>query len=560
MDRKWWQKAVFYEIYCKSFQDSDGDGIGDLKGVLSRLPVLKELGVDCIWFTPIYASPQVDNGYDVADYYNIEPAYGTLDDFKKVLDTAHSLGIKVIMDQVLNHSSDECVWFQESRKSKDNPYRNYYIWQPPKPDGTPPNNWGNYFREGDGSAWTFDEATGEYYLHQYSIKMPDLNWEYGPLREEIYKMLRWWLDLGVDGFRLDVFTRLKKPAGFPDSKLTPDPKLDRNGFVVDKNMCTCAEGIHEILRDLNENVFSRYPNCMTVGEGSGINPENAAEYLAPDRREVDSAYHFNIAGRTKPVLPPERFRDVQKRWYKTMAKGVWPSNFLSNHDSRRQVTSYGDDGQYRRESAKLLAVLNCTVPGNSYLYQGEEIGMTNVAFDSIEDYNCRYTVGDYYSMVNNGIAPADALKELAPRSRDNARTPYQWDNTANAGFTTGKPWMKVNPNYPGINLAADLEHPDSIFRFYQKLLRLRKENPAIYEGGLEFLLEDHPAMLVYLRECPEQTLLVICNKSSQTVPFALPESVTGKTWKRLLTNREATEPSLKTKRDWLPWEAEIYTL
>lgn len=560
MHRKWWQKAVIYEIYCKSFCDSNGDGIGDLKGVLSKLPMLKELGIDCIWFTPIYTSPQVDNGYDVADYRDIDPAYGTLEDFRQVLDTAHSLGIKVIMDQVLNHSSDECFWFRESRKSKDNPYRNYYIWQPPKPDGSPPNNWGNYFREGNGSAWEFDEGTGEYYLHQYSIKMPDLNWEYEPLRQEIYSMLRWWLDMGVDGFRLDIFTRLKKPAGFPDSSKAPDPQLDRNGFVVDKSMCTCAEGIHEILRGLNENVFSRYPNCMTVGEGSGITPENAAEYIAPHRRELDSAYHFNLSGRSKTELPADRFRDVHTRWAATMAQGVWPSNYLSNHDSRRQVSVYGDDQAFRKESAKLLAVLNTTVPGNVYMYQGEEIGMTDVAYDTIEDYNCRYTVGDYHSLVRNGIPERDALATVALRSRDNARTPYQWDGTENSGFSTGKPWLKVNPNYSRINLEADRADPASIFAFYQKLLRLRKENPAIYEGDLRFLLEDHPHMLVYLRSCQEQTLLILCNKSGLRVPKTLPAEISAHRWKRLLTNRENTAPSLEENRPWLPWEAEIYSL
>ena len=249
MKKKWWQEAVVYEIYCKSFCDSDGDGIGDLRGVMSKLDVLRDLGVNCIWFTPIYTSPQVDNGYDVADYRNIDPAYGTLEDFKKLLDMAHGMGIRVIMDMVLNHSSDECEWFRESRKSKDNPYRNYYIWQPPKPDGSPPNNWGNYFREGNGSAWEFDEITGEYYLHQYSIKMPDLNWEYEPLRREIYEMLHFWLDLGVDGFRLDIFTRFKKPEGFPDTKKDPDLLLDRNGFIMDPKMCTNVEGIHEILNN-----------------------------------------------------------------------------------------------------------------------------------------------------------------------------------------------------------------------------------------------------------------------------------------------------------------------
>lgn len=560
MEKKWWQKAVVYEIYCKSFCDSDGDGIGDLKGVLQKLPVLKELGVDAIWFTPIYTSPQVDNGYDVADYYDIDPAYGGLEAFKKVLDEAHKLGIKVIMDQVLNHSSDECVWFQESRKSKDNPYRNYYIWQPPKPDGSPPNNWGSYFREGNGSAWEFDELTGEYYLHQYAIKMPDLNWEYQPLREEIYKMLRWWLDLGVDGFRLDVFTRFKKPDGFPDTKKAPDPQLDRNGFVVDPTMCSCQEGIHEILHDLWLNVFSHYPNCMTVGEGSGLTPENAVEYIAPHRQEIDSAYHFNLAGRKYPSLPVERFRDVQSRWAATMAQGVWPSNYLSNHDSRRQVTCYGNDQQYRKESAKLLAVLNNTVPGNVYMYQGEEIGMTNVQYSCIEDHNCCYTVGDYHSMVEKGYSPQEAMAYVGPRSRDNARTPYQWDGSKNAGFSSGKPWLKVNPNYTEINLEADRKDPQSIFAFYQKLLKLRKENPAIYDGDLKFLLEDSDKMLVYLRRCEAQTLLVVCNKSDDEVAVELPEEITSKGWKRILTNRDETVPSLEGNRKWLPWEAEIYTM
>ena len=558
MNRKWWQKAVFYEIYCKSFCDSNGDGIGDLQGVLSKLPVLKELGIDCIWFTPIYRSPQVDNGYDVADYYDIDPAYGTLEDFKKVLDTAHSLGIKVIMDQVLNHSSDECYWFRESRKSKDNPYRNYYIWQPPKPDGSPPNNWGSYFREENGSIWKFDETTGEYYLHQYAIKMPDLNWDYQPLRQEIYKMLRWWLDLGVDGFRLDVFTRFKKPAGFPDTKKAPDPKLDRNGFIVDHSMCTCQEGIHEILHDMWLNVFRHYPNSMTVGEGAGITAENAAEFVAESRQEVDSAYHFNLAGRGQQAFTPAKFRDIQSRWFATMEKGVWPSNYFSNHDSRRQVTHHGNDKQFRKESAKLLAVLNVTAPGNAYLYQGEEIGMTNVQYDCIEDYNCCYTVGDYYAMVNNGASPAEALAALGPRSRDNARTPYQWNASANAGFTTGKPWLKVNPNYLDINLEADRKAPDSVFAFYQKLILLRKEQIAVIEGDLKFWLEDSDKMIVYTRTCPEQTLLVIANKSDDTLPVTLPKELAEHPWQRLLTNREDTAPSLEGNRSWLPWEVEIY--
>ena len=558
MQRKWWHNAVVYEIYCKSFCDSNGDGLGDLQGVISKLPMLKDLGIDCIWFTPIYTSPMIDNGYDVADYYNIDPDYGTLEDFKTLLHKAHSMGIRVIIDMVLNHSSDECEWFKQSRSSKDNPYRNYYIWQPPKADGTPPNNWGNYFREGDGSAWEYDEATGEYYLHQYSIKMPDLNWEYEPLRQEIYKMLRWWLDLGVDGFRLDVFTRLKKPEGFPDSPKAPDPLLDRNGYVVDVAMCTCREGIHEILQDIHKNVFAHY-DCFTVGEGAGITSKNAALYIRQDRHELDTSYHFNLANRKIPPFTLDKFRTIQAGWAALMAQDAWPVQYLSNHDMPRQVSRYGNDGIYRKEAAKLLAAITLTTPGTAFIYQGEEIGMTNVAYPEIEDYNCCYTRGDYVGMRENGYSHEEAMAFLQPRSRDNARAPYQWDASENAGFTTGKPWIKLNTNYKEVNLEADRQDANSIFAFYQKLIRLRKDNPAIAEGELQFYLCDNEQVLMYTRVCKEQILLVIANKSDAPHAVTLPRELAGN-WKRLLTNREETAPSLEGGRDWMPWEVEIYTL
>lgn len=558
MKRKWWQEAVIYEIYCKSFCDSNGDGIGDLQGVMSKLPMLKDLGVDCIWFTPIYKSPMVDNGYDVADYYDIDPDYGTLEDFKELLDKAHSMGIRVIMDQVLNHSSDECVWFQESRKSKDNPYRNYYIWQPPKADGSEPNNWGNRFREGNGSAWQFDELTGEYYLHQYSAKMPDLNWEYEPLRQEIYKMLRWWLDLGVDGFRLDVFTRLKKPAGFPDTKKEPDLVLDRNGFILDNDFCTCEEGIHEILHDMYVNVFGPY-DCYTVGEGAGINADNAPDYISTDRQELSSVYHFNLAARRLLTMSVEKFRVVQSQWADAMKYDLWPTQYMSNHDSARQVSCYGNDGQYRVPAAKLLATLIHTCPGTPFLYQGEEIGMVNVRFDRIEDYNCCYTVGDYHAAVANGADPSEALKMLSPKSRDNARTPYQWDATENAGFTTGKPWLKVNPMYKEINLETDRESSDSIFAFYQRLIAMRKDHPAILDGDLKFYLQDHPDVLMYTRSCARETLLIIANKSDNRVDIEIPEELEDRKRKRILSNREDLAPSTN-RTQWEPWECEVYTI
>lgn len=558
MKNKWWKNAVVYEIYTKSFCDSDGDGLGDLKGVMSKLPMLKELGIDCIWFTPIYKSPQVDNGYDVADYQDIEPDYGTLEDFKKLLDTAHSMGIRIIMDMVLNHSSDEHKWFRESRKSKDNPYRNYYIWQPPK-DGKEPNNWGNRFRDGNGSAWEYDELTGEYYLHQYSKKMPDLNWEYEPLRREIYDMLNWWLDMGVDGFRLDIFTRLKKPAGFPDTTVASDPDRDRNGFVLNNDMCTNVEGIHDILHELNRNVFG-IRECMTVGEGSGVTYENALTYVKAEREEIDMVYHFQLAARKRPPFTVESFRKIQTEWMKVIENNGWAVQYLSNHDSQRHVSRYGDDKNFRKESAKALATLTLTSPGTPFLYQGEEMGMVNVAYDDISDYNCCYTVGDYHSMIANGATKEEAMAFIVPRSRDNARTPYQWDGSKNAGFSTGKPWIKVNPLYEEINLEADRKSPDSIFEYYKKAIALRKKHPAITDGGLEFLLTDHPQIIMYTRECEEETLLVIVNLSSENAEMPIPEEIVNKKWERLLTNREGSAPSLDGNTTLLPWSTEIYKL
>ena len=557
--KMWWQEAVLYEVYCKSFYDSNGDGIGDLPGVLRKLPVLKELGVDCIWFTPIYASPQVDNGYDVSDYRAIDPAYGTMEDFRMVLERAHALGIRVVMDQVLNHTSDEHFWFRESRKSKDNPYRNYYIWQPPKEDGSEPNNWGSYFREGRGSAWEFDEATGEYYLHQYSVKMPDLNWEYPPLREEIYDMLRFWADLGVDGFRLDVFTRLKKPEGFPDTKKAPDVLLDRNGFIVDKSMCTNVPGIHEIIHEMHEKVFDP-AGVYTVGEGAGVNALNALSYTEKSRKELDTVYHFELAGRSKPKMRAEDFRRVEKAWFEVQKNGGWETQHFSNHDSPRQVSVYGAEGAYRKASARLLAVLLLTTPGTPILYQGEEIGMVNVSYDRIEDYNDRYTVGDYCSMTEKGADPGEALKALAPKSRDNARTPYQWDGSAHAGFTKGMPWLKVNPSYPEINLEKDREDPAGVFRGYQELLRLRKEHPVILDGELVFYLEDDPRIIAYTRENADETLLVLANLSGEEAPLSLPEELCMKARKPLFSGRPELSGDLREKKTLSPWESEVYLL
>ena len=556
MKKKWWQEAVVYQIYCKSFCDSDGDGVGDLRGIISKLPELKELGINCIWLNPVYCSPQVDNGYDISDYYDIEPTYGTMADFKELLDTAHGMGIRVIMDLVLNHTSDQHKWFQESRKSKDSPYRNYYIWRKPKENGKEPNNWGNYFFEGKGSAWEFDEQTGEYYLHNYSKHMPDTNWEYEPLRQEMYKMMRWWLDLGVDGFRLDAINRLKKPEGLPDSTRPPMPPVGIHGYVVDRFICTNVPGIHQLIQDINKNVWSHY-DCMTVGEMGNTTADVAVDYIAQGHKEIDMLFHFEI-GKNANLITVLDYKTTQARWAKLLDRNAWLTQYLTNHDTARQVSRFGNDREYRIPSAKLLATLTHTMPGTPFVYQGEEIGMANVEFDSIDDYNERYIVGKYHTMVEAGEDPKTALASLRPTSRDNARTPYQWNDSENAGFTTGKPWIKVNPRYTEINYEADRRSPDSIFAYYQKLIAMRKENPAILDGDLNFLLEDHPQLVIYTRKCARQTLLVIANFSDDAVSVQLPEQITSRKWDRLLANYES-DPTV-VSQTWQPWQAEIYEL
>ena len=558
MEKRWWQEAVVYQIYCKSFCDTNGDGIGDLRGVISKLPMMKELGINCIWFNPLYKSPMVDNGYDISDYQDIDPSFGTLEEFKELLDKAHSMGIRVVMDLVLNHTSNQHKWFQESRKSKDNPYRDYYVWRAPKENGKEPNNWGNYFYEGRGSAWQFDEQTGEYYLHNYSWQMPDVNWEYEPLRQEMYKMMTWWLELGVDGFRLDAINRLKKPAGLPDSKMPPAPPVGIYGYVVDRAICTNVPGIHELLRTINKEVWSKY-DCMTVGECGNLSSDGALDYISQGHNEIDMLFHFEI-GKNPNIITVNEYKQTQQRWIDLMQHNAWITQFLTNHDSARQVSRFGNDQEYRVPSAKLLATLIHTMPGTPFVYQGEEIGMTNVHFDTIDDYDERYTVGKYWTAVEAGEDPEVALSRLRPTSRDNARTPYQWDDSENAGFTTGKPWIKVNPRYPEINYAADRASQDSIFDFYKKLIGLRKTHPAIIDGDFKFLMMDHPQMVIYLRKCARETLLVVANFSDETVKMELPQELEGFTWERILTNREETVPSLERKDAWLPWEAEVYQI
>ncbi len=546
--KKWWKEAVVYQIYTKSFLDTNGDGIGDLQGIIRKLDYIKELGVDVIWLNPIYKSPDVDNGYDISDYQSIDERYGTMEDFKQLLNEVHKRDMKLIMDMVLNHTSDEHQWFVNSRSSKDSPYRDYYIWRGGK-GGKEPNNWGNYFYEGKGSAWEYDEATKEYYLHNYSKKMPDLNWDNEALKEDMCRMMRWWLDLGVDGFRMDAINRLVKPKGLPDSPNPPTPPVGVYGYVVDRTMCANQPGIHELLHELNQRVFGKY-DIMVVGETGNVDAAIAIDYVKEEHEEINMVFHFEIA--KNPVLvTPLEYKDVQRRWYHVVEQHGWITQYLSNHDTPRQVSRFGNDAEYRYESATMLATLLHTHPGTVYIYQGEELGMTNVDFPSIEYYNEKYTVGKYETMVESGKDPKEALDSLKMMSRDNARTPMQWNSGREAGFTEGQPWMHLNPRYIEINAEHEENSKKSVLNYYKTLTSMRKQYPVMVYGTYEQLWQDDPEVIAYTRSYEGEKWLVAVNYSEKERTVGLSELV--KEGELLLSNYENRETDQLS-----PYEARIY--
>ena len=553
MRKAWWKEAVVYQIYPKSFQDTNGDGIGDLQGIIRHLDYIHDLGATVIWLNPIYASPQVDNGYDISDYQSVHPAFGTLDDFRQLLDEAHRRGIRVILDMVLNHTSDEHRWFQESKKSKDNPYRDFYIWRPAK-NGKEPNNWGNYFYEGRGSAWEWDETTQEYYLHNYSKKMPDLNWDCPAMRQEIYSMLRWWCDLGIDGFRLDAINRLQKPKGLPDSTRPCAPPVNPYGYIVDREMCANQPGIHDLLKELNREVFSRY-DIMTVGETGNLTSVKALPYIHEDSHEINMLFHFEIAKNAHLVSVPE-YKDIQKRWADVIRQGGWSTQYLTNHDSPRQISRFGNDREFRVESGKMLAMLSHTQPGTIYVYQGEEIGMINVNFPSIEYYDERYTVGKYHSMVEQGVDPKEALAQLKMMSRDNVRTPMQWSSEQFAGFSDSKPWLSVNPTYTEINVQAAIADPASILYTYKQLIALRKEHPVMVYGDYCPVMEQYENVVAYTRAYEGEKWFMIFNFQAAPQEIEFPEELKGLTERALLM---CNYPDHKA-RTLRPYEARIYKI
>ena len=557
-NKRWWKEAVVYQVYPRSFNDSNGDGIGDLRGIINKVDYLDKLGIDVVWLNPVYESPNDDNGYDISDYQSVMDEFGTMEDWEELLEVLHQRGIKLIMDLVVNHTSDEHKWFVEARKSKDNPYRDYYIWRPGQ-NGAAPNNWRSFF---SGSAWDFDEQTEEYYLHLFSSKQPDLNWENPQVREEIYEMMTWWLEKGVDGFRMDVINLISKVKGLPDGDEVGD-----DGYASGAKFFFNGPRVHDYLQEMNKEVLSKY-DIMTVGETPGVNPKEALKYVGENRTELDMVFQFELMDIDSgpngkwDITDWEltEFKSIISKWQTELDGQGWNSLYLNNHDQPRPVSRFGDDEEYRVKSAKMLATMNHTLQGTPYIYQGEEIGMTNVAFDSIEDYEDIETLNMYQERVVEGDADKEEVMEaIYAKGRDNARTPMQWDDSENAGFTNGKPWIKVNPNYKEVNVAAALSDQNSIFYYYQQLIKLRKENPVFVYGSYELILEDDEEIYAYTRELDNEKLLIILNFSEQTSMFNLPAEIDYIEQELLISNYEIEDKDIQDI-NLQPYEARVYKL
>ncbi|MFI2565306.1 alpha-glucosidase [Paenarthrobacter sp. NPDC018779] len=552
---EWWKAAVVYQVYPRSFADSNGDGIGDIQGIIDHLDHLEDLGVDVVWLSPVYASPQDDNGYDISDYYAVDPTFGTLEDLDELIAALHARGMKLVMDLVVNHTSDEHKWFTESRSSRQSPKRDWYIWRDPR-DGAEPNNWGSFF---SGSAWELDETTGQYFLHLFSKKQPDLNWDNPEVRAAVYQMMNWWLDRGIDGFRMDVISFISKHPELPDGAIT-----DGQSWGEGIQFYGSGPKVHEYLQEMHREVFShRDADLITVGEMVDATPELARLYTDQDRRELDMVFHFEHVGLdhgpggkfTRKPVDLVAIKHSFARWQNALADVGWNSLYWNNHDQPRVVSRFGNDTTYWHESATALATVLHLMRGTPYIYQGEELGMTNMSFQSIEDFRDLESL-NYYNEANqegDSSRAADLLAGIAVGGRDNARTPVQWDGTPNAGFTTGTPWIPVNPNHEWLNAAAQRTDPGSIFAWYRTLVRLRHEEPVIVDGRFELLHAKDPQIFAYTRTNDTTALLVVANCSSE--PFTFSSSI-GTKWadaEVLLRN----QPDGSLAQELRPWEVVV---
>ena len=544
MDKRWWKESVVYQIYPRSFCDSNGDGIGDLNGITSKLDYLKELGVDVIWLSPVYKSPNDDNGYDISDYQAIMDEFGTMEDFDRMLAAAHERGIKIMMDLVVNHTSDEHKWFIESRKSTDNPYRDYYIWRPAKEDGSLPNNWGSCF---SGPAWEYDKTTDMYYLHLFSKKQPDLNWENPAVRKEVFDMMNWWLEKGVDGFRMDVISLISKEPGLPDYE------TGLNGYA---SIDPIANGPreHEFLQEMRQKALNN-ADTITVGECVGVTVEEAQKYAGSDEKELNMVFqfeHMNVdcdkENGSKWTTRKMDLRDMKKiltHWQKGLQDVAWNSLYWENHDQPRSVSRFGNDSdEYREISAKMLATCLHMLQGTPYVYQGEELGMTNCPFNTLENFRDLESINAFHELTEQGKkTEEEMLAAISYKGRDNARTPMQWDDSAYAGFSTAEPWIMVNPNYTKINAKEQVSRENSVFKYYQKLISLRHNSDLIVYGSYDLILDDDTDIYAYTRTLGDEKLVVYCNFSANTREVEVPAEFTD--GKVLISNYEDAKVSEK---------------
>lgn len=548
MKKTWWKESVIYQIYPRSFNDSNGNGIGDIKGIIEKLDYIKSLHIDVIWLCPVYESPNDDNGYDISDYRRIMAQFGTEEEFDILLKEIHKRGLKLLMDLVANHTSDEHYWFQESKKSINNPYRDYYFWKKGK-DNQPPNNWTSFF---NGSVWELEPKTNEYYLHLFSKKQPDLNWENPKVRQEIYDVMKFWLDKGVDGFRMDVISLISKQVDFPQAQTDKYVEIIGNYYAN-------GPRIHEFLKEMNKEVLSKY-DVMSVGEGPGINLKNGLDFVAEDEQELQMIFHFDHMfidagpdGKYDPIpLDLVKFKAVFTDWDEKLKDKGWGSIFLGNHDFSRIVSRFGNDTTHRIESAKLLCTLLMSLRGTVYVYQGEEIGMTNVAFDSITDYNDIETINSWKAAETAGKDMNQFLKNIHQQSRDNSRTPMQWNSDLNAGFTEGSPWLKLNPNYRDINVASQENDVDSILNYYRKMILFRKENPVLVYGDYKCLDADNTSIYAYKRWDEHEEFLIIHNFSDNSIRWDY--NIKTSNYNLVISNIENKNSNLQFS----PWQTKIF--
>ncbi|WP_338232300.1 glycoside hydrolase family 13 protein [Companilactobacillus muriivasis] len=551
----WKKKGIVYEVYPQSFKDTNNDGIGDINGVIEKLDYIKDLGANIIWLTPIFKSPLVDNGYDIADYEAINPIYGTMEDFDRLLKLSHEKGLKLVMDLVVNHNSDQSKWFQESKKSRDNKYSDYYIWQDPKADGSAPSNLGSVF---GGSAWEYVPERKQYYLHLFAKQQPDLNWRSENMRQAIYKVMRFWLDKGVDGFRMDSISFISKQAEFKDVPLE-DNKSYGSYYYGSSN----GPMLHEYLQEMNREVMSKY-GVITIGETPHTTAPQAEKYIDPSRHELDMVFQFEHMhvdygeyGRYSDVT--FKLSDLRKSFSSWQNNLSWNSNYLSNHDQPRMVSRFGNDTKYRKESAKMLAMTTILQKGTPFILQGDEIGMTNVSFDSIDQFKDLESHNTYKFLMSKGVSAEKAFEMIKRKSRDNSRTPMQWNNTKNAGFSNGDPWIEVNSNYPQINVEDALNDNESIYHFYQKLLKLRNESKIAIDGKFDLVSPDDSDVFAYTRTLGDKTMLVVGSFSDKKIKFDIPQNLLDNSYHKVLSNYDDSPEELSNTIYLRPYEGIVFS-